>query len=163
MQDGGLLVLATIPPGWKNCSKMWIIPSCRLEWRFPRPQQSPTFWRPAWGTCWMRRHLGPWLYWNHLKSPSLTFLQALRFGRGLYNSVTPHSCLSFCLILSVWFCTQSSCSCPFFFQSEVKVPDFPASEAKGSHMVPFTSTIFIEQSDFREVRITDIPTIKKNS
>uniref|UniRef100_A0A4W6EQX0 Glutamine--tRNA ligase n=1 Tax=Lates calcarifer TaxID=8187 RepID=A0A4W6EQX0_LATCA len=31
------------------------------------------------------------------------------------------------------------------------LPDFPANEAKGSHMVPFTCTIFIEQSDFREV------------
>uniref|UniRef100_A0A4W6EP55 Glutamine--tRNA ligase n=1 Tax=Lates calcarifer TaxID=8187 RepID=A0A4W6EP55_LATCA len=36
-------------------------------------------------------------------------------------------------------------------QSDVRVPDFPANEAKGSHMVPFTCTIFIEQSDFREV------------
>ncbi|XP_061635045.1 glutamine--tRNA ligase [Phyllopteryx taeniolatus] len=35
--------------------------------------------------------------------------------------------------------------------SELRVPDFPANEAKGSHMVPFKSTIFIEQSDFREV------------
>ncbi|XP_061687575.1 glutamine--tRNA ligase isoform X2 [Syngnathoides biaculeatus] len=35
--------------------------------------------------------------------------------------------------------------------SEVRVPDFPANEVKGSHTVPFTSTIFIEQSDFREV------------
>uniref|UniRef100_A0A667YHP7 Glutamine--tRNA ligase n=1 Tax=Myripristis murdjan TaxID=586833 RepID=A0A667YHP7_9TELE len=33
----------------------------------------------------------------------------------------------------------------------VRVPDFPANEAKGSHVVPFTRTIFIEQSDFREV------------
>ncbi|XP_019746738.1 glutamine--tRNA ligase [Hippocampus comes] len=36
-------------------------------------------------------------------------------------------------------------------KSEVRVPDFPANEAKGSHTVPFKSTIFIEQSDFREV------------
>ncbi|XP_072223900.1 glutamine--tRNA ligase isoform X2 [Leuresthes tenuis] len=36
-------------------------------------------------------------------------------------------------------------------QSDVRVPDFPASEAKGSHTVPFTRTIFIEQADFREV------------
>ncbi|XP_061159436.1 glutamine--tRNA ligase [Syngnathus typhle] len=36
-------------------------------------------------------------------------------------------------------------------KSEVQVPDFPASESKGSHTVPFQSTIFIEQSDFREV------------
>uniref|UniRef100_A0A8C7Z2X1 Glutamine--tRNA ligase n=1 Tax=Oryzias sinensis TaxID=183150 RepID=A0A8C7Z2X1_9TELE len=35
--------------------------------------------------------------------------------------------------------------------SDVRVPDFPANEAKGSHTVPFTRTIFIEQSDFREV------------
>uniref|UniRef100_A0A8C2WQ35 Glutamine--tRNA ligase n=1 Tax=Cyclopterus lumpus TaxID=8103 RepID=A0A8C2WQ35_CYCLU len=36
-------------------------------------------------------------------------------------------------------------------KSDVRVPDFPANEAKGSHAVPFSSTIFIEQSDFREV------------
>uniref|UniRef100_A0A8D0A3Z3 Glutamine--tRNA ligase n=1 Tax=Sander lucioperca TaxID=283035 RepID=A0A8D0A3Z3_SANLU len=36
-------------------------------------------------------------------------------------------------------------------KSEVRVPDFPANETKGSHTVPFTHTIFIEQSDFREV------------
>uniref|UniRef100_A0A8C2KXB1 Glutamine--tRNA ligase n=1 Tax=Cyprinus carpio TaxID=7962 RepID=A0A8C2KXB1_CYPCA len=35
--------------------------------------------------------------------------------------------------------------------TEVRVPDFPANEAKGSHVVPFSKTIFIEQSDFREV------------
>ncbi|XP_005801766.1 glutamine--tRNA ligase [Xiphophorus maculatus] len=34
---------------------------------------------------------------------------------------------------------------------DVRVPDFPANEAKGTHTVPFTCTIFIEQSDFREV------------
>lgn len=32
------------------------------------------------------------------------------------------------------------------------MPNFPANEAKGSHTVPFARTIFIEQSDFREVR-----------
>ncbi|CAJ1084946.1 glutamine--tRNA ligase isoform X2 [Xyrichtys novacula] len=36
-------------------------------------------------------------------------------------------------------------------KSDVRVPDFPANEAKGSHTVPFTKTIFIEHSDFREV------------
>ncbi|KAI3357597.1 hypothetical protein L3Q82_016012 [Scortum barcoo] len=36
-------------------------------------------------------------------------------------------------------------------KSDVRVPDFPANEAKGSHTVPFTRMIFIEQSDFREV------------
>ncbi|XP_067448699.1 glutamine--tRNA ligase [Thunnus thynnus] len=36
-------------------------------------------------------------------------------------------------------------------KSDVRVPDFPANESKGSHTVPFTRTIFIEQSDFREV------------
>ena len=39
----------------------------------------------------------------------------------------------------------------FLFQMDVHVPDFPANEAMGSHVVPFTRTIFIEQSDFREV------------
>ncbi|XP_057212200.1 glutamine--tRNA ligase [Triplophysa rosa] len=36
-------------------------------------------------------------------------------------------------------------------QKEIQVPDFPASESKGSHVVPFTKTLFIEQNDFREV------------
>ncbi|KAK5863773.1 hypothetical protein PBY51_000778 [Eleginops maclovinus] len=36
-------------------------------------------------------------------------------------------------------------------KSDVRVPDFPANESKGSHTVPFKRTIFIEQSDFREV------------
>ncbi|KAK1898060.1 Glutamine--tRNA ligase [Dissostichus eleginoides] len=36
-------------------------------------------------------------------------------------------------------------------KSDVRVPDFPANEARGSHTVPFTRMIFIEQSDFREV------------
>ncbi|KAL3064475.1 hypothetical protein OYC64_000689 [Pagothenia borchgrevinki] len=36
-------------------------------------------------------------------------------------------------------------------KSDVRVPDFPANEARGSHTVPFTRTIYIEQSDFREV------------
>uniref|UniRef100_A0A3Q3ETX9 Glutamine--tRNA ligase n=1 Tax=Labrus bergylta TaxID=56723 RepID=A0A3Q3ETX9_9LABR len=36
-------------------------------------------------------------------------------------------------------------------RSDVRVPDFPANESRGSHTVPFTRTIFIEQSDFREV------------
>lgn len=52
----------------------------------------------------------------------------------------------FCLL-----CDISMHHC-LLFQSEVRVPDFPANESKGSHTVPFTSTIFIEQSDFREVR-----------
>ncbi|XP_067908316.1 glutamine--tRNA ligase isoform X2 [Heterodontus francisci] len=34
---------------------------------------------------------------------------------------------------------------------EVSVPNFPADESKGFHTVPITSTIYIEQSDFREV------------
>lgn len=36
-------------------------------------------------------------------------------------------------------------------KSDIRVPDFPANEARGSHVVPFSRTIFIEQSDFREV------------
>ncbi|KAJ8257376.1 hypothetical protein GJAV_G00184940 [Gymnothorax javanicus] len=35
--------------------------------------------------------------------------------------------------------------------AEVHIPDFPANEARGNHTVPFSHTIFIEQSDFREV------------
>ncbi|XP_072136303.1 glutamine--tRNA ligase [Mobula birostris] len=34
---------------------------------------------------------------------------------------------------------------------EVSIPNFPADESKGFHVVPITSTIYIEQSDFREV------------
>uniref|UniRef100_A0A4W5LJB8 Glutamine--tRNA ligase n=1 Tax=Hucho hucho TaxID=62062 RepID=A0A4W5LJB8_9TELE len=40
---------------------------------------------------------------------------------------------------------------PEGIQNDVRVPDFPANEFMGSHVVPFTRTIFIEQSDFREV------------
>lgn len=40
---------------------------------------------------------------------------------------------------------------PDDFRSDVTIPDFPANEAKGSHTVPFSRTIYIEQSDFREV------------
>uniref|UniRef100_W5NB53 Glutamine--tRNA ligase n=1 Tax=Lepisosteus oculatus TaxID=7918 RepID=W5NB53_LEPOC len=36
-------------------------------------------------------------------------------------------------------------------QVEVRVPNFPADESLGSHSVPFSSTVFIERSDFREV------------
>lgn len=31
MQDGGLLALATIPAGWKKCSKMWNTSSFLLQ------------------------------------------------------------------------------------------------------------------------------------
>lgn len=34
---------------------------------------------------------------------------------------------------------------------EVSVPNFPADESRGFHVVPFSRTIYIEQADFREV------------
>uniref|UniRef100_A0ACB8EGL3 Uncharacterized protein n=1 Tax=Sphaerodactylus townsendi TaxID=933632 RepID=A0ACB8EGL3_9SAUR len=34
---------------------------------------------------------------------------------------------------------------------DILVPNFPADETKGFHKVPFQSTVYIEQSDFREV------------
>ncbi|KAE8612329.1 hypothetical protein XENTR_v10012814 [Xenopus tropicalis] len=34
---------------------------------------------------------------------------------------------------------------------DVSVPNFPADESKGFHVVPFSSTVYIEKSDFREV------------
>ncbi|XP_061113410.1 glutamine--tRNA ligase [Conger conger] len=40
---------------------------------------------------------------------------------------------------------------PSTTQVEVRIPDFPANEARGIHTVPFAHTIYIEQSDFREV------------
>uniref|UniRef100_A0A672HYB5 Glutamine--tRNA ligase n=1 Tax=Salarias fasciatus TaxID=181472 RepID=A0A672HYB5_SALFA len=40
---------------------------------------------------------------------------------------------------------------PDNFKSDIRVPNFPASESKGSHTVQLTRSIFIEQSDFREV------------
>lgn len=40
---------------------------------------------------------------------------------------------------------------PDNFKLDIQVPDFPANEAKGSHTVPFTRTVYIEQTDFREV------------
>ena len=35
----------------------------------------------------------------------------------------------------------------------VEVPNFPADESKGFHQVPIDNVIYIEQSDFREVRV----------
>lgn len=46
---------------------------------------------------------------------------------------------------------NSTCLCSYHLQSGVAVPNFPANEAKGTHTVPFSATIYIEQSDFREV------------
>lgn len=37
--------------------------------------------------------------------------------------------------------------------SEVQVPNFPANDKKGCHKVSFARTIYIEQSDFREVNL----------
>jgi len=35
--------------------------------------------------------------------------------------------------------------------STVRVPNFPVDETKGFHQIPLTSTVYIEQADFREV------------
>ena len=40
------------------------------------------------------------------------------------------------------------------------VPNFPADEKKGSHTIPFTSTIYIDKSDFKEVFILFFNLIK---
>jgi glutaminyl-tRNA synthetase len=40
---------------------------------------------------------------------------------------------------------------PAELASSLRVPNFPADETKGFHEVPLSSTVFIEQSDFREV------------
>uniref|UniRef100_A0A8C4TN82 Glutamine--tRNA ligase n=1 Tax=Erpetoichthys calabaricus TaxID=27687 RepID=A0A8C4TN82_ERPCA len=40
---------------------------------------------------------------------------------------------------------------PVVEQMEITVPDFPAEESRGVHSVPFCSTVYIEQSDFREM------------
>ena len=37
----------------------------------------------------------------------------------------------------------------------VNVPNFPADESKGFHTVPFDKVMYIEKSDFREVRLVD--------
>ena len=39
---------------------------------------------------------------------------------------------------------------------EVSVPNFPADESKGFHNVPLRDTIYIEQSDFREVSVMPV-------
>jgi len=31
------------------------------------------------------------------------------------------------------------------------IPNFPADESKGFHNIPYSKTLFIEKSDFREV------------
>lgn len=38
----------------------------------------------------------------------------------------------------------------------VEVPNFPGDSSKGFHKVQFNQTIFIEQSDFREVNLRAI-------
>jgi glutaminyl-tRNA synthetase len=35
---------------------------------------------------------------------------------------------------------------------ELTVPDFPADESRGSHKIKFDSVIYIEKSDFTEVK-----------
>jgi tRNA synthetases class I (E and Q), anti-codon binding domain len=37
--------------------------------------------------------------------------------------------------------------------SSVRVPNFPADETKGFHEVHLSNTVYIEQSDFREVGV----------
>lgn len=43
----------------------------------------------------------------------------------------------------------------YFFSQQVKlsVPNFPQDPSKGSHEIAFEKTIFIEQTDFKEVRL----------
>ena len=36
--------------------------------------------------------------------------------------------------------------------TELTVPNFPADESRGSHKIKFDSVIYIEKSDFTEVR-----------
>lgn len=42
---------------------------------------------------------------------------------------------------------------PSFQNLDILVPNFPADETKGFHKVPFQATVYIEQSDFREVSL----------
>jgi glutaminyl-tRNA synthetase len=39
---------------------------------------------------------------------------------------------------------------------ELTVPDFPADESRGSHKIKFDSVIYIEKSDFSEVKYDNI-------
>jgi glutaminyl-tRNA synthetase len=39
---------------------------------------------------------------------------------------------------------------------ELTVPDFPADESRGSHKIKFDSVIYIEKSDFSEVKYVNI-------
>ncbi|VDI54569.1 Hypothetical predicted protein [Mytilus galloprovincialis] len=39
---------------------------------------------------------------------------------------------------------------PADHSGSLAIPNFPADESKGSHTIPFTSTVFIERSDFKE-------------
>ena len=130
---------------------------CRLESQLLRLRQSPTFWSRAWGTCWMNRHPESWLCWSHSKSPLLTSLRTQRFVHELLIQTVhakqhPKDLLYYFHCIFTIFGAEYSCGCLLLSQSDVRVPDFPANEARGSHTVPFTRTIFIEQSDFREVR-----------
>lgn len=59
------------------------------------------------------------------------FCKRSGFGRSLYNPITAHCCLSFCKILSVWFCTQSSCYCPLFPPVGSKSAWLPCQRGQG--------------------------------
>ena len=37
---------------------------------------------------------------------------------------------------------------------QVSIPDFPADPSRGSHLVPFERTLYIERDDFRQVEGT---------
>ena len=41
----------------------------------------------------------------------------------------------------------------FSQQVKLSVPNFPQDPSKGNHEIAFEKTIFIEQSDFKEVRL----------
>jgi hypothetical protein len=45
---------------------------------------------------------------------------------------------------------------PYESMKELSVLNFPGEESRGSHTIKFDSVIYIEKSDFSEVRLMDI-------
>jgi hypothetical protein len=51
---------------------------------------------------------------------------------------------------------------PYESMTELSVLNFPGEESRGSHTIKFDSVIYIEKSDFSEVRLMDIKSTINN-
>lgn len=126
--------------GWLNTPHF----SFRWAWLLLKQPQSPTCWKHVWEMCLMTLHPGSWLSWILSKWPSPICLLVQRCICVKHNICDRNA----------WYTVLLQPNLISGSQTEIRVPNFPADESKGSHVVPFSKTIFIEQSDFREVRVS---------